>query len=193
MKKVLLIAAILLTAMGCSRSQTITTPVDSNGSPEAKTQTYQNQSLGFTFKYPVELKETNFPYNNLTNKVIQVGLNKDTYPKTNFNDAAFTVSYQTAKDLAQCLAFVRNESGTFKNTEVINGKTFYTLSGTGAGAGNLYEDRTYRTFKDGECFELMETIHTSNIGNYPAGTVTEINKNPIWDKLDQTLKSFQFN
>jgi len=35
--------------------------------------------------------------------------------------------------------------------------------------------------------------HTSVIENYPPGTVTEVNKAPIWEKLENTLAGFKFD
>jgi hypothetical protein len=80
----------------------------------------------------------------------------------------------------------------FKDTVTINGVKFYWTNGTGAGAGNLYDSKIYRNFTSPNCLEFSVTIYTSNIGNYPPGTVTEVDKAPIWKKLDDILKTVKF-
>ena len=132
-------------------------------------------------------------YSNLETLAAQVSINKDAYPNTNFNDADFSVGVQGAKNLDECLALNVPEGAgdNFKTTTTIGGQTFYSATGGGAAAGNRYDTKTYRTFKDNMCYELTETIHTGAIENYDP-SVSEINKNPIWTKLDAITQSFTF-
>jgi hypothetical protein len=61
-----------------------------------------------------------------------------------------------------------------------------------AGAGNFYESHLYRTLQDNECFEFEQLIHTTNVQNYPEGTVTEVDKAPVWQSLDAIVNSVTF-
>ena len=65
---------------------------------------------------------------------------------------------------------------------------------SGAGAGNFYESKVYRTIKNtgGICIEISETIHTSNIGNYTPGTVTQVKQSDVQATLDPIVQSFKF-
>ena len=197
MKKiVVLLAALTLVAAACNKNNN---NQQSYGyqTPTPTTQTYSNATYGFSFTYPVGLNFVTPTYANLQDKVVQVQIPQNQYPNTNFGDAAFAVSASSAKDLADCLKKSQTpENGDgFKTKTTINGVDFYMTSSSGAGAGNLYESKVYRTVKStgGACIELDETIHTSNIGNFPAGTVTEVDKADVQSKLDSILNSFQFN
>ena len=193
-----LLALTFLLAAACNSQVVQMTPPTQTPPPPATPvlQTYRYQPYGFEFKYPADWV-FNDPsgYANLQDKIVQVELSKDAYPKTNFDDAAFTVSAQFAPTLAACLAFPANATGNagFKATQVINGIIFYTAQGNGAGAGNFYESHDFRTLHGGICIEIDETLHTSNIANFDPGTVTEVNHDQIFQRLDQLLMTFKFN
>src|SRR6185369_8624220 len=143
------------------------------------TQTYTNATYGLQFQYPLYMNFVTPTYANLTDKVVQAQIPQTQYPGTNFGDAAFAVSASAAKNLADCLKQSPPENGDgFKTKVSINGTDFYMTKSSGVGAGNLYESKIYRTVKStgGACIELNETIHTSQIANYPAGTVTAVDK-----------------
>lgn len=200
MKKLILSGTILLLLSGCAATN-VTPPVNNNQTSQtttpspipAQTQSYKNSEYNFQFDYPATYASIDANYGNLENKIAQVQISSTAYPKTNFGDAAFTVSEATAKSLDECLTMNEPEGGAvFKASTTINGVTFYTTTGNGAGAGNYYETKNYRTLASSECFEIVETIHTSNIANYDPGTVTEIDKTPIWTELDNILSTFNF-
>ncbi|MDB4939696.1 MAG: hypothetical protein JWO40_121 [Candidatus Doudnabacteria bacterium] len=202
MKKVFLISAFALLAAGCT-STVNTDPNANNNNPpiqppqqtQPTTQTYKNSTYSFQFQYPADMAFVTPNYALLNDKVTELQIPKTDYPNTNFGDAAFSVSASYAKTLASCLAMNPPENGDgFKTTVQINGVTFYTTSGAGAGAGNRYDTKTYRTLVGAQsCIELNETVHTSAIGNYPAGTVTAVDINAVQSRLDQVLNTFKFN
>jgi hypothetical protein len=199
-KLIFIVAAVVLIAASCNKA----TPVDNsnqtgnNTPPPASvptTQTYTNATYGIQFEYPLYMTFVTPSYANLTDKIVQVQIPRTEYSGTNFGDAAISVSAGTAKTLADCLKLSPPENGDgFKTKVVINGVDFYMTKSTGVGAGNLYESNIYRTVKSpgGACIEINETIHTSNIGNYTPGTVTEVNKTAVQTKLDSVLQSFKF-
>lgn len=196
MKKTLIILlALPILAAACNKPAP-TQNSDQNQSQTSDQQTYSNATYGFEFTYPKSMQFTTPTYPNLQDKVVQVQIPQSAYPNTNFGDAAFSVSASFAKNLADCLAQTPPEGGDgFKTPVTINGVQFYMTSTTGAGAGNIYEGRIYRTIKStgGACIELSEMLHTSNIGNYPPDTVTAVNKTTVERQLDAILKSFKFS
>jgi len=134
-------------------------------------------------------------YGNLKDEVVQVQIPKSAYPGTNFDDAAISVSAQHAKALNDCLALSPPEgSDGFKTKTTINGVDFYMTNSSGAGAGNFYDSKVYRTFRSraDTCIEISETIHTSNIDNYTPGSVTEVKQSDAQAKLDPIVQSFKF-
>ena len=157
-------------------------------------QTYTNSSYNFSFDYPEDFTFVTPTYGNLKEEIVQVQMGNKSYPKTNFDDAAVSVSTSFAKSQADCLKLPSTASAkdSFSNPQTINGVTFYSVKGSDAGAGNLYQSHIYRTYKNSNCLELNQTVHTSNINNYPAGTVTEVDQTQIQKELDQILQSFQF-
>lgn len=200
MKKLILIASLVLVSAGCN--STVSTPTTNTPTPVEQTppsamanwQTYSNGSYNFSFQYPPTFKFYQPTYGGLTNQIVQVQLNNSAYPKTNFDDAAVTVSTDNAKSLSACLNLNSpKNANSFKSQQTINGVQFYTNPSSGAGAGNFYAGTAYRTFDNGLCLELTETIHTSNIDNFPAGSVTAVDSKPIQQMLDGIISTFKLH
>ena len=204
MKKLLagvMLAAITLGA-GCgtvpaaSQPPAETVPLAPTSTPAAADnnwQTYRYEPHHFEFSYPAEWQFTSPAYASLGEKIVQIELPPEAAPNTNFIDAAFTVSAAYAGSLDDCLntSALENTAG-FTDTRTLNGIEWRGADETGAGAGNLYESKVYRTFHNSYCFEVKTTIHTGAIGNYPDGTVTEVNTEPLWLRLDTMLATFKF-
>ncbi len=204
MKKLLfgLFAAVLIGGAGCSSTPLpvepaqppVTTPETPTTTPAADLQVYKNVQYNFEFSYPKGLGFAAPNYANMDNKIVQVQLSADAYPGTNFRDGGVAVSSGSADILNGCLAQSPIAGGKgFKNKVTINGVEFYTDEGIDAGAGNFYVSKAYRTFHNSQCFEIVETIHTTNVANYPDGTVSEVVKEPIWAELNSIVQSFKFN
>lgn len=202
--KRLFLGVLLLTLAGCATTTTVTPPVTTppaqNETPTQPTtpasnlQTYTNSTYHFHFTYPKEFNFATANYGNLSTKIVQLQLGSAAYPKTNFGDAAFTVSMSNAQNREQCLNMNSPEgSKGFDASPIdVNGVNFYLTNGSGAGAGNLYESKVYRTFRDSSCFEIVETLHTANIGNYEPGTVEAVNKVRVWERLNSIFTTFAF-
>jgi hypothetical protein len=191
MKKfILLTLGIVLLAAACNQT---TTNNNSGNNNQPALQTYKYAPYNFEFQYSSDFAFTEPAYAKLTDKVTQLQFQSG-YPNTNFVDAAFSVSAESSPSLQECfLAGQFASENGFNQTKNINGTTWNLATTAEAAAGNLYESRVYRTFRNNLCFELNETIHTGNIGNYPEGSVTEVDKNQVWSKLDQILNTFKFN
>jgi len=202
-----ILAAFVLLGAACNKAQAPTNTdnlpfspdqptsgnQNSSPAPAAAVSTYRNATYNFEFQYSAEFSFTDAIYANLQQKIVQVNLAQSEYPKTNFGDAALSFSIQPVSSLQACLSANLSENAAgFKETRSINGVTFYLGQGNGAAAGNFYDSRIFRTFRSGSCFEIAETLHTSNIGNYEPGTVTEVDPKPIWERLDKILASFKF-
>lgn len=196
MKKLFLVLALALVAAGCNNeSKQTLNPQPEPVQQTPKAQTYKNATYGFEFQYPADVGFVTPTYALLQDKIVQLNIAGTDYPKTNFVDAGFAVSAQYAKTLAECLALNAPEnSDGFTSPTVINGVTFHFTKGSGAGAGNRYDSTIYRTLLGNQtCIEINETIHTGNIGNYPAGTVTEVDSSKVQTRLDSMLNTFKFN
>ena len=189
MKKLLLLTLLLA---ACQTQPVKPVPA------EPALQSYQSADYGISFQYPGEWlnKASDSSYSSLENVLVVLELPKETYPGTNFSDASFSVNVQYAESLEACLALssIIESIETFEvnRFETVNGVTYYTVNGGGAAAGNTYDSKYSRAYVDDNCFEIVQTLHTTNIGNYDPGTVTEVNENEVWERLDDIFQTFTF-
>ncbi|MDE2311986.1 MAG: hypothetical protein KGJ93_02765 [Patescibacteria group bacterium] len=199
MKKYLIVAAIVLLAAACNKAMApqAENPSQFNQQPTvapdsaADWQTYRNLDYGFEFKYPSDFAFTQPTYGGLKQEIVQLRPAKNFYSGTNYVDSAFTVSNDYVSKPAQC--FLDSAGKTLTSVETINGTKFYTGENVGAAAGNLYNSVIYRTLNKDWCTEITLTVHTGNIANYPAGSVTEVDQNKPLAVLRQMLSTFTFS
>lgn len=62
-------------------------------------------------------------------------------------------------------------------------------SSTGAAAGNVYEERVYALATSTPCMAVRYFIHSTNIGNYPAGMVREFDRAAVLSAFDKIRAS----
>lgn len=167
---------------------------------------YQNKNYGFKFSYPKEFK-----FNEGTDQIRNVGtffgesgeslatvaLPEISYPDTNFQYAFLTISVsESVKDADVCRRFQRdgdNFARILSNEKIINETKFAWDETSGAAAGTMAETRIYHTLVKEKCFEISLNLFSSNIGNYEPGTVTEINKPEVWQRLEGILAALEFD
>jgi hypothetical protein len=123
--------------------------------------------------------------------LVRISMPKDSYPKTNFSEGYITVASANISESA-CKKYSDGQLKSMDQLEMINGINFNKTEFQGAAAGNYYQTRLYHAFRNASCFEISVTLHTTNIGNYEPGTVTEVNSNDAWNKLSAVLKTFRF-
>lgn len=76
-------------------------------------------------------------------------------------------------------------------TVTINSSSFQKASASDAAAGNRYDQTVYVTEKGDVCYAIREFVHTTQIANYPAGTVMEYDKTKLSAAFDAMLSSFK--
>ncbi|NTV44700.1 MAG: lysozyme inhibitor [Candidatus Yonathbacteria bacterium] len=114
-------------------------------------------------------------------------------PQTNFGEAIFTVGTSVDPDaVAKCLT--DTGGAQTKKSQVMVGDTSFTvLAFSDAGAGNYYDTTSYRTVRDGQCYAIEYTIHTTAIANYPVDSgIKEFNRENVVSVLENMVKSFAF-
>ncbi len=124
---------------------------------------------------------------------VQIRFPEDAFliPPTNFGEGFVSVSVG--------LPALANPESCYKHpygqpmtaTTTINGLEFRTATSTDVGAGQIYTSKIFRTIAYDRCYEIAETIHTGNIGNYPTGSVTEFDKDKAWSILDRIVNTFR--
>lgn len=205
MKKTLFLLALALTACTTAAPVAPTTPP-----PPVETTTAPDAFIYHYFPYGISLEipegwgfaKADAPYSEFADATkgedsfVRLQLPKETYPGTNFGNADLGLSVVYTDNLNDCLNYPSaNAPATFDiaKSTVLNGITYYTSTSTGAAAGNIYDSKNYRTYQNQFCFSAAETLHTSNIGNYDPGTVTEVNADAVWARLDAILQTVRFD
>jgi hypothetical protein len=200
-----------------AKSATTITKSGSNGSD--KYTTFTSTDAGFRFGYPVSfaLYAGKGSDKNSTSSYIPVCHADSTacvmypsgkYEGTNFGAAAFEAGEIVEANTEQkCLTFealqiVRDSDRgprqeyvlTARPIEKINGIAFRVGRRGGAALGHLDENRFYRTFHNGRCYELSTNITWTSWAAFPPGTVkrfTEKDEKQVFQTLKQILDSFE--
>ncbi len=113
------------------------------------------------------------------------------YPRTNLNEAYLLLT--ASKDpgiVSACTQPSTQVAETVTGQVSINNYTFTRSEFSGAAAGNIYDQVSYRTVVENKCFEVIFLSHSSNIGNYPAGTVVEYDHAALLSKFEAVLDTF---
>jgi len=127
------------------------------------------------------------------NPAVRLAFPEDAFqtPRTNYGGAYLVISIGTDKlSLDDCYkkpSHMVLANPKFSDTQLINGRTFYTDTFRDHAAGSVYDSKIYRILIDNRCFEAVQTIHTGNIANYPAGTATEFDQSKAMSILNQML------
>ncbi len=207
-KKILIVASVMLLAAACGKNQPAPVRQDQSPSPQAQQstpvqagdsqwQTYRYVPYGFQFDYPKNFAFTDpANYNSsLGHGITELVSTDNPYPGTNYIESIFSVSGGYAKNLEECLKPLQSGLGPndFKQAQTINGISFYKASATEGAAGNFYNSTVYRTLHADVCVEVNLVIHTGNIGNYPEEKhIQELDQSKPVTVLDQMLSTFKF-
>lgn len=158
---------------------------------------YSNTSTGMSLTYPDTFAPAIPVYGNYkaAPELTLQHIDPDTYLKTNLSEAyMFINSTSDAQIVANCTD--PNQNGEIEQVigeKTINGYTFVRSTSDGAGAGNYYSQEIYRMVNENICYEVIYFMHSTNIGNYPAGTVTEFDRNAVIQKFDEIFSTFEIN
>jgi len=166
------------------------------------TDNFYSKSTGENFSYKLQyprdfdvLRGDSASGGLIGDPAVQLAFPEDAFqtPRTNYGGAYLTISIGTDKpSLDNCYKKPSHmklpaASAKFSDTQLINGRIFYTDTFQDLAAGSVYDSKIYRVLVDGRCFEAVQTIHTGNIANYPAGTATEFDQSKAMSILNQML------
>jgi Predicted periplasmic protein len=123
----------------------------------------------------------------------RVTIPKSYQPNTNFSDARFTVGTSADPDAVKTCLTEGNGNPVQATKVTIKGIEYSKMAFNDAGAGNRYETTSYRALKNGQCYVVEYTIHSTNIGNYPTDSgITEFDNAAVQRVLDGMVQSFTF-
>lgn len=175
-----------------------------NVSVTAGTSTFVSNSANVTFMYPkgFTVSSSGVGYNsdwriNTTETgklLVKITSPKDYAPtkKTNLSNVTFTVGTSSDKNaIANCLAVENGE--TRVGIVTIGGVDFTKTVFGDAGAGNLYNTTSYRAVKNGMCYTIETTVHSTNLGVYaPEQGIKQFDQTAINNALSKIVYSFRF-
>ncbi len=124
-----------------------------------------------------------------------VYLSRDAYQGTNFDGAGVSINIDpTLITEAKCYNFKvsTNPAQTLVSDVTINGIVFKSATGSDAGAGHFEKLQIYRNFHNASCYEISQHVGSTNIDNYPAGTIQPFDENAVWQKLESVIQTFKF-
>lgn len=114
-------------------------------------------------------------------------------PQTNLATSKFTVGVSSDPDAVASCTTASNGERAATSTASISGATFSVFTLSDAGAGNFYQTTSYRTLHGGMCYAIEYTIHSLNIGNFPASSYIEtFDQAKVQGVFEQMTQSFTF-
>ena len=203
----------LLLYVSATKTKQVITSIDTACTPEIsyapnewKTweDNYYSKSTGENFSYKLRyprdfdvLRGDSASGGLIGNPAVQLAFPEDAFqtPRTNYGGTYLTISIGTDKpSLDNCYKkpshmVLLGANAELSDTQLINGRIFYTGTFQDFAAGSVYDSKIYRALVDGRCFEAVQTIHTGNIVNYPAGTATEFDQSKAMNILNQMLET----
>ena len=195
---VILCIALVLSALAVYKNQErpATRDLTATTTPETPV-LYQDGILGFnvTYQQQDELKTTDFEgFLPITAApVVAFQLPADLFTGTNLAEVGVYIGASSSPDvLAKCAKPSKNFGEISSGTTTLNGVVWNIFNSTGVGAGNIYDQKTYRTLRGNTCFEMTELLHSGNIDNYPQGTVIEFDKAKFQGLLESIAQTFTF-
>ncbi|MDD5110241.1 MAG: Ser-Thr-rich GPI-anchored membrane family protein [Patescibacteria group bacterium] len=172
--------------LGC-----VVVAADPGGLPEV----YHDGTVGFTVRYPAEYSlNTAYAYQGLGPGKdihgVKFTIPTSTAAGTNLSSFDTGVSVEIIPATADCNAGLFLDREVNPQAVTDNGTDYSFASSTEGAAGNLYEEDVWALPGTNPCLAVRYLIHSTNIGNYPEGTITEFNRTGLidqFDKIRQTL------
>lgn len=159
---------------------------------------YANSSKGFSIRYPngYTVKES-YKYQEFGPGKDILGI-KFIIPKTmadgtNLSSFDTGVSVEEIPNVQDCKAGLFIDQPSAITSADDNGVSYSVAEGNGAGAGNFYEEKVWAIPGTSPCMAVRYFIHSSNIGNYPTGTVKEFDRQALLNQLDKIRQSVIIN
>ncbi len=164
--------------------------------PGTKTQSlqYVSPNTGASFNYTDEFAPVRNSLAQFTKsepEVVLAYIDTQAYADTNLAEAYFLFSSSNEPAIVQNCTQPVSLGGPEQvvGTVDINGVTFVHSEGSGAAAGNFYEQVMYRTERQGVCYEAVYVIHSVNTGAFLPAVIAEYDRAALIQKFEAILSS----
>ena len=159
----------------------------------ARMETYSNSDTGISVRYPDDFSvDAEYVYDGLGKEKRISGVSftipKEKISGTNLSSDT-TVSVEVIPNTPACSArmFIRDSRNVKPLLDGDTGYSFGTMKDHRV--GNIYEEQVYALVGSSPCIAVRYFIHSTNIGNYPSGTVTEFNRKDLLLVFDTVRRS----
>ncbi len=131
-----------------------------------------------------------------TSAVVSLYLAKsDFYMNTNLEEAFFVLTGEPYGDADVCLNAPPEDVLPITeavDTWRVNGVVYRHYRNDDAGAGHFYHTETFRTYAASHCFTAYLFVHSTNIANYPSGSVTPYDEQGVQDALKRLFLTLRW-
>ena len=157
---------------------------------------YVNKEFGFSLARPesTSVVTTGFEgFLPLTQTpLVAFTLPKELFTGTNLGEAGVYIGTSSSAAItAKWNVPVADSGEKAAGTADINGITFAVFTSEEAAAGNIYQEKVYRTLHAGTCFEIVELLHSGELGNYPPNII-QFDKVKFDGYLEGIVHTFRF-
>ncbi len=161
-------------------------------------ESYTSTNYGWNIDYPKEVTPNDhYVYEGLGDgkalPAVAFPLPQKFYQGTNLSDNSGVIVIRK-DNIATCtpLAFTlfNLDPGVPLQHTTINSMLWTMMKTHDAGAGNFYEETLYTTGNTHACYNVRLFVHTTNIENYPTGTITPFDRSGIEALFVHMLQSF---
>lgn len=101
------------------------------------------------------------------------------------------VSVEQLPHAKNCTGDIYLAADVTPTTETIDGVTYSVASSSEGAAGNFYDESVFALPGSNPCTAVRYSIHSTDINNYPAGTVTQFDPSVITAAFDKIRDSLQ--
>ncbi len=168
---------------------------------EPQIQDFSKSFESFPYKFSIYLPKKysineNYAYPFIADREIKgvsFGIEEDDYRGTNLSkDSYISVEMISDPNLSCNVESFLNNVIYNGNIEEQDNHIYAVASTTDAAVGNRYEEIVYVTPVDSGCSAIRYFIHYGAIENYPEGTITEFDRQKLFNKFDAIRKSIKY-
>jgi hypothetical protein len=187
------IAAALIAISACDGNGSNNTPKPAAQLPSGW-RTYGDARLGFSIAYPEgwsadrgHVYPTPVHDNHLAGVAFMVPRRLSAH--TNLSSDSY-LAVESAEGVASCDASVFLDQPDTQRNEMQGNKRWSVGTMGDAGAGNFYDETVYALEGSKPCLAIRYFIHSTNVANYPEGTVKQFDHTGLVGMFDRIRSTF---
>ena len=162
--------------------------------PVETTRSYTSSTLGYSMTYPIAYAQSDHTYEFSETKNIEGGF-KVTIPAamatgTNLSADSY-VAVEQLPNARLCTGDIFLRANVTASEVEDGGMTYSVASSTEGAAGNRYEEWIWALPDSTPCTAVRYYIHSTELSNYPPGTVVGFNREALLGEFDGIRRSLR--